>query len=157
MRAALQQQHQARVAPASGCTLRQPPRRAPAPARADPVDEPPAPSAAMGWLWDAKAQATKAKLAAIAAKPKKSLGQNFVTDDSILARIVRESGVAARDLVLEVGPGTGNLTKHLLQVRRWAERTAGAAAASAHRRAAPACRQAPLCWLLRKTTRLQTS
>ncbi|KAG1671012.1 hypothetical protein FOA52_014256 [Chlamydomonas sp. UWO 241] len=48
-------------------------------------------------------------------KAKKSLGQNFLTDDAILRDIVVASGVKAGDLVLEVGPGTGNLTKHLLE------------------------------------------
>jgi 16S rRNA A1518/A1519 N6-dimethyltransferase RsmA/KsgA/DIM1 with predicted DNA glycosylase/AP lyase activity len=46
--------------------------------------------------------------------PPRSLGQNFLTDEATLARIVRASGVAPGDLVLEVGPGTGNLTRHLV-------------------------------------------
>ena len=33
---------------------------------------------------------------------------------AVLQRIVRESGVQAGDAVIEVGPGTGNLTRHLL-------------------------------------------
>lgn len=69
----------------------------------------------VGWLWDSKAAQTREKLAAIKAKPKKALGQNFVTDDAILARIVRGSGVEKGDLVIEIGPGTGNLTKHILE------------------------------------------
>lgn len=71
-----------------------------------------------GWLWDSKATATRAKLASVGAKPKKALGQNFVTDDNILARIVRESNIQRGDYVLEIGPGTGNLTKHILEVSR---------------------------------------
>jgi 16S rRNA (adenine1518-N6/adenine1519-N6)-dimethyltransferase len=43
----------------------------------------------------------------------RSLGQNFCTDDGILQNIVRAAGVKANDLVIEVGPGTGNLTRHL--------------------------------------------
>lgn len=46
--------------------------------------------------------------------PRRSLGQNFLTDDVILADIVSASGIKSGDLVIEVGPGTGNLTRHLL-------------------------------------------
>lgn len=97
----------------------------------------------MGWLWDAKAAATRAKLAAISAKPKKALGQNFVTDDSILARIVRESGVVAGDYVLEVGPGTGNLTKHLLKARFSSNRQLPMHLACVLRRCSLFCTHAP--------------
>ena len=44
----------------------------------------------------------------------RSMGQNYVTKDEVLAAIVRGAGVRAGDAVLEIGPGTGNLTKHLL-------------------------------------------
>jgi 16S rRNA (adenine1518-N6/adenine1519-N6)-dimethyltransferase len=44
----------------------------------------------------------------------RSMGQNFLTKDDILAAIVRAAGVGAGRTVLEIGPGTGNLTKHLL-------------------------------------------
>ena len=42
------------------------------------------------------------------------MGQNYVTKDEVLAAIVRAAGVKAGETVLEIGPGTGNLTKHLL-------------------------------------------
>ena len=46
-------------------------------------------------------------------KAKKSLGQNFLVDENILKKIV--SVVEIKDKsVLEVGPGTGNLTLHIL-------------------------------------------
>lgn len=46
--------------------------------------------------------------------PKKSLGQNFLIDHNLISNLVRESGVASGDLVLEIGPGTGTLTEELL-------------------------------------------
>lgn len=46
---------------------------------------------------------------------KQGLGQNFIYDDDLLAELVRLSGVDAEDDVLEVGPGSGALTKHLCQ------------------------------------------
>lgn len=47
--------------------------------------------------------------------PKKSLGQNFLFDESILRRIVAAGEVNATDEVLEVGPGIGALTAVLAQ------------------------------------------
>ncbi len=47
--------------------------------------------------------------------PKKSLGQNFLVDQNLLGKLVDASGAAAGDLVLEVGPGTGTLTRTLLE------------------------------------------
>ena len=44
---------------------------------------------------------------------KQGLGQNFLYDDDLLAALVEASGVEAEDDVLEVGPGSGGLTKHL--------------------------------------------
>jgi 16S rRNA (adenine1518-N6/adenine1519-N6)-dimethyltransferase len=43
----------------------------------------------------------------------KGLGQNFLQDDSVLAKIVTAAGVTADDDVLEIGPGLGSLTRHL--------------------------------------------
>lgn len=45
--------------------------------------------------------------------PKKSLGQHFLVDDSILAVIARLAGLDASDVALEVGPGLGALTQVL--------------------------------------------
>jgi phospholipid N-methyltransferase len=70
----------------------------------------------VGWLWDSRASSTKARLKELEARPKRALGQNFVTDDNILQRIITASGIVEGDLVLEIGPGTGNLTKHVLKV-----------------------------------------
>ena len=46
-------------------------------------------------------------------RPKKALGQNFLTDRNVLSRIVETVGIAAGDRVLEVGPGRGALTRLL--------------------------------------------
>lgn len=40
----------------------------------------------------------------------KSLGQNFITDKSVIERIVEGSGACENDLVIEIGPGIGVLT-----------------------------------------------
>ncbi|MDO4393038.1 MAG: 16S rRNA (adenine(1518)-N(6)/adenine(1519)-N(6))-dimethyltransferase RsmA [Bacillota bacterium] len=43
-------------------------------------------------------------------KLSKSLGQNFITDYSVIEDIVYGSGVGSDDLVIEIGPGIGVLT-----------------------------------------------
>jgi 16S rRNA (adenine1518-N6/adenine1519-N6)-dimethyltransferase len=45
--------------------------------------------------------------------PEKSLGQNFLIDQSALRRVVEAAGIEAGDDVLEIGPGLGNLTRYL--------------------------------------------
>ena len=47
-------------------------------------------------------------------KAKKSLGQNFLVDRNILEKIVNVSQVTDKN-ILEVGPGTGNLTSFILK------------------------------------------
>ncbi|SHH83036.1 dimethyladenosine transferase [Clostridium collagenovorans DSM 3089] len=44
----------------------------------------------------------------------KSLGQNFLIDDSVLNAIVDSSELTKDDFVIEIGPGVGTLTKELL-------------------------------------------
>ncbi|MBC8062541.1 MAG: 16S rRNA (adenine(1518)-N(6)/adenine(1519)-N(6))-dimethyltransferase RsmA [Clostridiaceae bacterium] len=44
----------------------------------------------------------------------KSLGQNFLTDESVLMDIVNGAAVNEEDMVIEIGPGIGTLTKVLL-------------------------------------------
>ena len=46
-------------------------------------------------------------------KPKKSLGQNFLIDHLIIEKIVDSVAVENKN-ILEIGPGTGNLTKAIL-------------------------------------------
>ena len=45
--------------------------------------------------------------------PKKSLGQHFLVDENILGVIGRLSELVSDDVVLEVGPGLGVLTRYL--------------------------------------------
>src|SRR3989339_1537413 len=47
-------------------------------------------------------------------RPKKSLGQNFLTNGSVADKITELSGVSEGDHVLEIGPGRGFLTGRLL-------------------------------------------
>jgi 16S rRNA (adenine1518-N6/adenine1519-N6)-dimethyltransferase len=46
-------------------------------------------------------------------RPRKQLGQHFLTDPRILARIADAAAVQAGDTVLEIGPGPGGLTAEL--------------------------------------------
>jgi 16S rRNA (adenine1518-N6/adenine1519-N6)-dimethyltransferase len=46
--------------------------------------------------------------------PKKSLGQNFLLDLNLTARIARAGGALTGAIVVEVGPGPGGLTRALL-------------------------------------------
>ena len=48
-------------------------------------------------------------------KPKKSLGQNFLIDKNIIKKIVDIGNIKTDDFILEVGPGTGNLTEFILK------------------------------------------
>jgi 16S rRNA (adenine1518-N6/adenine1519-N6)-dimethyltransferase len=47
--------------------------------------------------------------------PKKSLGQNFLHDPNALDKIVELADITPDTTVLEIGPGTGNLTRRLAQ------------------------------------------
>ena len=47
-------------------------------------------------------------------KPKKSLGQNFLHDRNIISKIIDASKIDYTDEVLEIGPGTGNLTRLII-------------------------------------------
>jgi 16S rRNA (adenine1518-N6/adenine1519-N6)-dimethyltransferase len=42
--------------------------------------------------------------------PKKRLGQHFLVDPNILSKVVRTAQVAKEDVVLEIGPGLGEMT-----------------------------------------------
>lgn len=48
----------------------------------------------------------------------KSLGQNFLIDEQVLADIVEGAEVNKNDFIIEIGPGVGSLTKELLKVAK---------------------------------------
>lgn len=48
-------------------------------------------------------------------KPKKSLGQNFLTSSKAIYEIVNAGNIEKDELILEIGPGKGALTEKLLE------------------------------------------
>ena len=51
----------------------------------------------------------------IGLRPSKGRGQNFLVDDETVQRILALAELTAEDSVLEIGPGLGALTGHLLR------------------------------------------
>ena len=51
----------------------------------------------------------------IKSRPKKSLGQNYLTDDNICRNIINSFNIHKDDFVLEIGPGRGAITKYILE------------------------------------------
>ncbi len=49
--------------------------------------------------------------------PKKKFGQNFLTDQSVIEKIVSIAGQLENKSILEIGGGSGNLTKHLIKAK----------------------------------------
>ena len=47
-------------------------------------------------------------------RAKKSLGQNFLIDKNIIEKITNTAKIYEKN-VLEIGPGTGNLTSYILK------------------------------------------
>lgn len=60
-------------------------------------------------------QQTRAALDELGVRPRKRLGQHFLTDPDLVRRMLAASGVDAQDRVLEIGPGLGALTEALFQ------------------------------------------
>ena len=48
-------------------------------------------------------------------KANKALGQNFLINKYVVETIVESSDITKEDLVIEIGPGLGTLTKYLLE------------------------------------------
>ena len=47
--------------------------------------------------------------------PRRQLGQNFLIDPNLMGKLLDFAGLTGREMVLEVGPGTGSLTEELLR------------------------------------------
>ena len=47
-------------------------------------------------------------------KPKKSLGQNFLVDNNVINKITNLGNINKNSTILEIGPGSGNLTEKLI-------------------------------------------
>jgi len=47
--------------------------------------------------------------------PNTALGQHFLKNPAVITSIIQKAGVKSTDTVLEIGPGTGNMTVQLLQ------------------------------------------
>jgi 16S rRNA (adenine1518-N6/adenine1519-N6)-dimethyltransferase len=52
----------------------------------------------------------KKELAEYGLVPKKGWGQHFLIDQNILNKVIRTAQVGKEDVVLEVGPGLGEMT-----------------------------------------------
>lgn len=48
-------------------------------------------------------------------KANKNLGQNFLVDENVIETAIEKSNINEEDLVIEIGPGLGTLTKYLLE------------------------------------------
>jgi 16S rRNA (adenine1518-N6/adenine1519-N6)-dimethyltransferase len=46
-------------------------------------------------------------------RPRKSLGQNFLRDENIVRKIIRSINPLPGELIVEIGPGEGAMTRHL--------------------------------------------
>lgn len=47
-------------------------------------------------------------------KPKKRLGQNFLTETTVIDKLITAAAIEPNQTILEIGPGTGNLTEKLI-------------------------------------------
>ena len=45
----------------------------------------------------------------------KKLGQNFLIDENVVDTIIKKSNITKNDIIIEIGPGLGTLTKKLLE------------------------------------------
>lgn len=48
-------------------------------------------------------------------RPKKRFGQNFLVDENVIGKIVRAVSPREDETIIEIGPGRGALTKHLVE------------------------------------------
>src|SRR5207302_7461604 len=55
------------------------------------------------------------KLRSSSHRPRKRFGQHFLHDPRVLARLVESINPARDDVIVEIGPGEGALTRHLMK------------------------------------------
>lgn len=48
-------------------------------------------------------------------KANKNLGQNFLINEDVVKQIIKSSQICKEDLIIEIGPGLGTLTKYILE------------------------------------------
>ncbi len=58
-------------------------------------------------------KSTKKVIKKYGIRPSKRLGQNFLIDKKVLRKIIKAADLKADDVVLEIGPGIGSITKEL--------------------------------------------
>jgi 16S rRNA (adenine1518-N6/adenine1519-N6)-dimethyltransferase len=51
-------------------------------------------------------------------RPKKFLGQNFLVDENIAKKIIKSLDIKEKEPLLEIGPGHGSLTKHIIKASK---------------------------------------
>ena len=56
------------------------------------------------------------RLDAMGVMPSKKLGQNFLVDENVARWIVDQLDIQSGETVVEVGPGTGALTEHVVEI-----------------------------------------
>ena len=61
---------------------------------------------------------TKSILREYNIKANKGLGQNFLIDEEVIFHTVKSADISKKDLIIEIGPGLGTLTKPLLESAR---------------------------------------
>ncbi|MFX1236970.1 MAG: 16S rRNA (adenine(1518)-N(6)/adenine(1519)-N(6))-dimethyltransferase RsmA [Promethearchaeota archaeon] len=64
------------------------------------------------------AKEVKLVLNQLGVKPRKNKGQNFLVDENIAKKIVNSADISKEDVILEIGPGLGALTEHLIHVAK---------------------------------------
>jgi 16S rRNA (adenine1518-N6/adenine1519-N6)-dimethyltransferase len=60
----------------------------------------------------------KVTLAELGIDPKKSLGQNFLISDTVIAKIIKAAENTKPGFMIEIGPGPGALTYHLQNITK---------------------------------------
>jgi len=59
-------------------------------------------------------RATRQQLSQLEVRPSRSMGQNFLEDDGLARWMAEALGVLGEETVVEIGPGLGAVTRHLL-------------------------------------------